>query len=126
MPAFYKIDKEHRVVLSTASGIFDLPSALAHQDQLLTDPEFDPGYSQLLDFTHVTAVKIDAESIRKIAERRVFWPCLRRAILINTEMEYSFVRDFQMLRENAGEHGFRVFHSLDDALAWIFAGHLKI
>jgi hypothetical protein len=126
MPAFYKIDKEHRVVLSTASGVFDLASALAHQDQLLADPDFDPGYSQLLDFTHVTAVKINADSIRKIAERRVFWPCPRRAILINSEMDHSFVREFQMLRQNAGEHGIRVFRSLDDALAWIFAGQAKI
>jgi hypothetical protein len=60
-----------------------------------------------------------------MAERRVFWPCPRRAILINKNMEYSFVRMFQMLRENAGEHGIRVFRSLDDTLAWISAGQSK-
>jgi hypothetical protein len=125
MPAFYKIDKQHRVVLSTASGVFDLASALAHQDQLLADPDFDPGYSQLLDFTHITGVELDVDAVRKIAERRVFWPCPRRAILINRDVEQNFVRLFQLLREEEGEHGIRVFRSLDDALAWIFTGQSK-
>jgi hypothetical protein len=122
MPAFYKIDKEHRVVLSTASGVFDLAAALAHQDQLLADPDFDPSYSQLIDYSHVTEVKIDANDIRKLAERSVFWPCSRRAIYVTRDIEYGFARMFEMLRENAGEKGIRVFRNLDDALAWIFAG----
>jgi hypothetical protein len=122
MPAFYKIDKEHRVVLSTASGVFDLVAALAHQDQLLADPDFDPSYSQLLDYSHVTEVKIDANDIRKLAERSVFWPCSRRAMYVTRDIEYGFARMFEMLRDNAGEKGIRVFRNLDDALTWVFAG----
>jgi len=122
MPAFYKIDKEHRVVLSTASGIFDLTAALAHQDQLLADPDFDPSYSQLLDYSHVTDVRIDTNDVRKLAERSVFWPCSRRAIYVTRDIEYGFARMFEMLRENAGEKGIRVFRNLDEALTWIFAG----
>jgi len=122
MLAFYKIDKEHRVVLSTASGVFDLAAALAHQDQLLVDPDFNPSYSQLLDYSHVTEVRIDTNDVRKLAERSVFWPCSRRAIYVTRDIEYGFARMFEMLRENAGEKGIRVFRNLDDALTWIFAG----
>jgi hypothetical protein len=122
MPAFYKIDKEHRVVLSTASGVFDLAAALAHQDQLLADPDFDPSYSQLLDYSHVTEVRIDTNDVRKLAERSVFWPCSRRAMYVTSDIEYGFARMFEMLRENAGEKGIRVFRNLDEALTWIFAG----
>jgi hypothetical protein len=122
MSAFYKIGKEHRVVLSTASGVFDLPTALAHQDQLLADSDFDPSYSQLLDYSHVTEVKIDANDIRKLAERSVFWPCSRRAMYVTRDIEYGFAGMFEMPRENAGEKGIRVFRNLDDALTWIFAG----
>jgi hypothetical protein len=121
MPAFYKIDKEHRVVLSTASGVFDLTEALAHQDQLLADPDFSPDYSQLLDFSQVTSMQINADDVRRLAERHVFWPCARRAILVTRDLEFGFARMFQMLRENAGEKGIRVFRNLDDALKWIFA-----
>ena len=58
--------------------------------------------------------------IRKFAERNVFWPCARRGILVSNDVEYGFARMFEMLRENAGEKGIRVFGILDDAVAWIF------
>jgi hypothetical protein len=121
MPAFYKIDKEHRLVISTGSGVFDLATALAHQDQLIRDPDFDPTYCQLFDLTQVTKVQISAEDIRKLAERSVFWRCSRRAILVAHDLEFGFARMFEMLRENAGEKGIKVFRKLDEALEWIFA-----
>ena len=121
MPAFYKIDKEHKLVISTGSGVFDLATALAHQDQLIRDPDFDPTYCQLFDLTQVTKVEISAEDVRKLAERSVFWRCSRRAILVAHDLEYGFARMFEMLRENAGEKGIKVFRKLDDALEWIFA-----
>lgn len=37
----------------------------AHQDRILADPDFDPSYSQLLDFTHVTKIELSPEDIRK-------------------------------------------------------------
>jgi hypothetical protein len=120
MPAFYKIAKERRVVLSTASGVFALGDALAHQDQILADPEFDPRYSQLLDLTHVTKIELSTEDVRKLAERAVFWPTASRAILVTNELGHGLARLFKMLREDAGEKGIRIFRNLDDALEWIF------
>jgi len=120
MPAFYKIDKEHKVVLSTVSGVFDLATALAHQKQLLADPQFSPDYSQLIDFSQVTSVQINAADVRKLAERKVFWPCARRALLVTGDLVFGFARMFEMLRENAGEKGIRVFRNLNDALQWVF------
>jgi len=123
VPAFYKIDKPHKLVLSTASGVFDLRVALAHQEQLLNDPDFDPGYCQLLDFLHVTSVEITASDVRQLAQRAVFWPCSRRAILVKDDLSFRFARIFEMLRENAGEKGVRVFRSLNEALDWIIEGN---
>ena len=40
MPAFYKIDKERRVV-SMASGVFSLADAVSHTAKLSKDPDFD-------------------------------------------------------------------------------------
>ncbi len=45
MPAYYKIDKERRVVMSTVAGVFTLADGLAHQEKLLKDPHFDPSFS---------------------------------------------------------------------------------
>jgi len=122
MPAFYRIDKEQKLVMTTASGVFDLATALSHQEKLLKDPAFDPGYSQLIDFGHVSKVQLSAEDVRRIAERSVFWPCARRAIFVKDDLLFAFARMFEMLRENAGEKGIRVFRDIDDALAWVLGG----
>jgi hypothetical protein len=125
MPAFYKILKERKVVLSTASGVFALADALAHQNQILDDPGFDPRYSQLLDFTHVTKIELSTADVHKLAERAVFWPTSCRAILVTTDIGQGLARLFKMLRENAGEKGIRIFRNLDDALEWIFFVNTK-
>jgi len=119
MPASYRILKPHKLVASSAAGIFTLQDALAHQERLMNDPNFDPTYSQLLDFTHAVVVELSAEDIRRISERHVFWACARRAILVSDDLGFGFARMFEMLREAAGEKGIRVFHTLDDALDWI-------
>jgi len=123
MPVFYKIDKAHKLVLTTGSGIFDLAAAFAHQDQLLKDPDFDPVYSQLLDFSHVTSVDFSADDVRQIAKRSVFWSCSRRAIFVKDDLLFGLATLFELLRKNAGEKGVRVFRSLNDALDWIIEGN---
>jgi hypothetical protein len=42
MPALYKIDKQRKLVMSTAAGMVSVAEALAHQEKLSKDPDFDP------------------------------------------------------------------------------------
>jgi hypothetical protein len=44
MPAYFKIDKERRLVMSTAAGVLTLADALTHQESLLKDPDFDASF----------------------------------------------------------------------------------
>ncbi len=60
MAAFYKIDKERRLVFSTWSGVLTADEVFAQQRQLVNDPDFDPSYSQYSDFTGVRAVDLNA------------------------------------------------------------------
>jgi hypothetical protein len=120
MPAFYKIAKDRRLVLSTASGVFTLADALAHQNQIIADPDFDPLYSQLMDFTHVTKIDLSADDICKLSERDVFHPTSSRAILVTNDLGEGLARLFKILRDHAGEQRIRVFRNLDEALEWVF------
>jgi hypothetical protein len=120
MPAFYKISKDRRLVLSTASGVFTLADALAHQEQILADPDFNPQYSQLLDFTHVTKIELTAEDVCKLAERDIFHPTSSRAILVTNDLGEGLARLFAILREHAAEKRIRIFRNLDEALKWVF------
>jgi hypothetical protein len=119
MPAFYKIEKENRLVLSTASGTITPSDIFTHQEKLSADPDFDPSFSQLIDVSHITKIEVTTEDIRKLAQGTLFSPTSRRAILVSSDAAYGLARMFEMLRESAGETGIEVFRNLDEALEWI-------
>lgn len=121
MPAFYKIEKQNRLVLSTASGIVTMAEVRGHQQKLAIDPDFDPTFSQLMDVSHITKIELTTEDIRRLAQETLFSPTSRRAILVNSDAAFGFARMFQMLRESAGETGIEVFRDLNEALEWVLA-----
>jgi hypothetical protein len=118
MPAYFKIDKERKVVMSTAAGVFTLDDGLGHQDKLLKDPEFAPHFSQLLDFTHVTRAELTHEDVRRLALRKIFSSDSHRSLLVGTDLMFGLARMFMIFREIQGEKGVRIFRNLDQALLW--------
>jgi hypothetical protein len=120
MPACYKIEKDRRLVISTGYGVVTREDLLQHQNKLLDDPEFDPTYSQLADFGHVTRVEVIAADVLTFAERNVFAADARRAFVVSNDVCYGFARMFEMLRDEKGERGIRVFRALEDGLDWVF------
>jgi hypothetical protein len=121
MPAFYEIDKERRLVLTSGTGVFNKAEALAHQERLLADPDFDPSYSQLLDFTHITKFDFTAADVQQLALRNVFSPESRRAFLVPNDLAFGLGRMFEILREAEGERGIRIFRDLEEALNWVLS-----
>lgn len=121
MPAFYKIDRENRLVMTTASGTVTLADALAHQEKLRRDPDFDPSFSQLLDVSFVTRLEITSEHVRLLAQSSSFSQNSRRAVLVSNDTAYGLARMFEMLRESAGDTGIEVFRSLEEALDWVLS-----
>lgn len=119
MPAWYKIDRDHRFVMSTGSGTLTKEDMLGHQDRLLKDPEFDPEFSQLLDFTHVSKIEVDERDIRLLARRSVFSPQSRRAVLVTDQRARELLKLFENLRAAVGERNIRSFQTLDDAIEWL-------
>jgi len=121
VPAFYKIDKERKLVMSAGSGVLTREDLLGHQERLLKDPEFDPTFSQLLDFTHITKVDITPEDVRLAARKTIFSPQSHRAMLVKDDLQFGLARMFEIHRELNGEKGIRVFRNIDEALDWVFA-----
>jgi hypothetical protein len=121
MAAFYKIDKERRLVMSTGTGVLTLADLLAHQEKLLADTDFSPDFSQLWDLTHVTEVELTSKDVHRLAQRSIFSPDSRRAILASRDLVFGLARTFEIYRDILGENGIRVFRNLDDALEWVLA-----
>jgi len=119
MPAFYKIDKDRRLVMSSGSGVLTKGMILAHMDLLSNDPEFDPSFSQITDFTQLTGMDIGPEDIHQLAQRNIFSAQSRRAFIVKNNLQFGLARMFQTYRELNGETGIRVFRTIDEALDWI-------
>jgi hypothetical protein len=119
MPFFYKIDKERKLVMSTAAGELTKDEVRSLQDQLRKDPDFDPNFSQLSDLTHVTAMNITGAEMQELAERTAFSPKARRAVIASNDLPFGLARMFEQIREAKGDLGIRVFRKLEDALDWV-------
>jgi hypothetical protein len=121
VPAFYFIDKEHRVVMSSGSGVLTREDMVGHQNRLLKDPDFDPSFSQILDFTNFTRVDVKPEDVLFLAERKIFSPDSHRAVIAGNDLVYGLARMFEIIREGRGDTGVRVFRDREEALAWALA-----
>ena len=123
MSAFYKIDKERKLVLSSGTGVLTKEDILGHMDRLSKDPDFDPNFSQVSDFTQITVLKIEPEDVRQLAQRNVFSPRSRRAFVVKDDLQFGLARMFEIHRELSGETGTRVFRTFDEAMDWVLVGN---
>ena len=121
MPVSSMIDKDRRLVLTTAWGALTFADGVAHKDKLLSDPDFDPTYSQISDFTRVTEIAFSAEELRHFARFDVFSLRSRRAFVTPEDEKFGMARMFATLRELRGETGIAVFRTLEEAQHWVLA-----
>lgn len=119
MPASYIIDKERRLVLSSGTGVLTVEDIQGHMDGLSRDPDFDPDFSQLADFSQITVVELSPDDIRRFAKRTIFSSQSRRALFVTNDLQFGLARMFEIHRELNGETGIRVFRSFDEAMDWV-------
>ncbi len=118
MPAFFEIEKHHRLVITSASGVVTMAEALAHNQKLRKDPDFDPSFSQLIDLSDVTKIELNREDILTLAQDPILSDNSRRAILATGDLTFGLARMFEMFRESKGKETIRVFRNRDEARAW--------
>ena len=101
MPYFYKVEKNHRVVLSTASAVFSREDFRSHQEKLKKDPDFDPTYAQIADFSHVTRFDLSHADLEQMAQGTIFDLHARSAIIAPNDVGYDFGRLYESLRKSS-------------------------
>lgn len=111
MPAFYKIDKKRRIVLSTGAGVLTKEDVTEHRNRLMNDSDFDPDFAQLMDFLQVTKIERTSADVRELAESSVFSPHSRRAMLVKDDLAFGFARIFQTHRELRMSPAYAYFES---------------
>ena len=122
MPSAYKIDKEKRLVTSSAWGVVTRDDVFSHQEKITADPDFVPTYSQLLDFTRTTKLDLGAADVQAFAVKRIFAPSAKRAIVVPDVELFGLARMFEILRDTKGDEGIRVFTKIEEAREWLGVG----
>jgi len=120
MPVRYVIDKERRLVVTTAWDRVTYTEIKAHRDQLLTDPAFNSEFDQLIDVTRATAWEIATNDLRMLARRKVFSPTSRRAWLATIPESFGLGRMAQAFHEvSESPSAVCTFYDLPAALKWL-------
>lgn len=119
MPVSYVIDKKNRLVVGTATEVVTLDEILQSRRQMMSDPDFDPNFSQLGDLSAVTKLDVTADEVKMLAETSPFALTVRRAFVGTTLEVYGLVRMFEIVRGLRGDQQIRAFRSREEALAWL-------
>jgi hypothetical protein len=121
MPAEYRIDLENRRVWSKATGLLVYADLTGHMNRLAKDPQFDPSFTQLLDFRGISSFDVTTEEIISLTEIRIFSPDSKRAFVMMPGVQFGLARMYESYRVTKGDRAIRVFLDHDAALAWLDA-----
>jgi hypothetical protein len=120
MPCTYIIDKQKRLVISSAWDRITCTEVMNHQDQLRTDAAFDPNFDQLVDATAVTGVDASVDEVKKAASRRIFSSTARRAFVATNPDVFGVGRLFGThLGMGRVPQQVGVFYDIPSALKWL-------
>jgi hypothetical protein len=119
MPASYRIDRVKRRVTTVGAGTVSWDDIISHMESLAKDPDFQPTFTQLLDFTGVTRVDLNHDQIFELAKRTVFSKGSKRAFVTANAYQYGMSRMFQSYRKMFGTEAIHVFRGLEEAERWL-------
>lgn len=118
MPVSYLIDKNQRLVFSRLSGTVTEPEVYEHNRKLRTDPDFNPGFRQLVDCTGLTEILVATGTINAISHDQFFTPGTRRAFIATSDVAFGLARMFALRAESSGQT-IEVFRERRVAEEWL-------
>lgn len=120
MPCSYFIDKEKRLIISSAWDRVTFAEVVDHQDQLKADPAFNPDFNQLVDATAVTGVDASLEEVKRVASRRIFSSTALRAFVATNPDVFGVGRLFGAhLGMGRVPQQVQIFYDMASALKWL-------
>jgi len=120
VPCRYVIDKERRLVISTAWDRVTFTEMRANQDQLLCDADFNAEFNQLIDATKCTLLDISIDEAKTLAGRKILSPTSRIAWVATDPTIYGMGRliaTYHEMGKTPSQVG--VFYDLPSALKWL-------
>jgi len=120
LPISYDIDKKRRLVTSRLWEVVTNDEVDDHNRRLRTDPDFDPGYRQLIDLSGITEIRITTPKVTAAAQDQYFTPGTRRAFIAPTDATFGMARMFALRAEASGQT-VEVFRDRKKAEEWLWS-----
>jgi len=120
MPCSYVIDKQRRLVTTTGVDRLSFTEMKAVQDQMESDPGFDPSFNELIDMTGVTTLDLTVDQAKVIANRQHFSSTSRRAFVATSPAVFGMGRLMEAYHSMAKKPAqASVFSNREEALHWL-------
>ena len=117
MAARIDIYPEKALVVLTYSGEIDDKELIQPFTSLSAHPDFDPSFSEIVDFSQARDANVSTEAIRKMAQSTsLYHTAARHAVVAPQHHVYGLVRMYQTLAE-ATRPNLIVVRSVDEAYA---------
>lgn len=118
-----EIDRENRVVHTTASGLLTKAEFIAHIESTWRDPSI-ASYDEIVDARQADVSQLSAADLSAIVNSGVVYDpdCEPRlALCVDSELAFGLARMFGTMRETHVENArqVRVFRDVESAQAWL-------
>lgn len=122
MPISYRIDVEHCLILTTASGTLTDDDIVQHKARIVQDPDFRPGMKELSDIRGVDQLNVTPagimEMVNQDAKDSTTVGSHQLALVVSKEVAFGMARMYQSLtKPNIETVG--VFRDIDEARVWL-------
>ena len=77
-----KIDRRRRIVVSTFYGEVNNDEVLRHGQEIQADPDFDPNFDEIVDFSAVTKTLVSQATLVKLAANHSIFTTQARHIIV--------------------------------------------
>jgi len=115
MPAVLKIDRQRRIVSSTFYGPIRGEDLLAHRATIKADPDFDPSFAEIVDFSGVNILSVADSALSALAgTQSLFNRDVPHIVVTPAGLPRDLALKYQeVVRETRPQ--FYVVESIDDA-----------
>ena len=121
MPYSFVVDREHRLVISTGSGLVTAEEIVACLHRGRDDSEFPHDFNELVDLREAVDIQVSTQDVKAFVDFRVFSPQTKHALVATAPVTFGMCRLFcsyhEMLR--GPEPQFQVFRELPAAIEWL-------
>ncbi|MGE5057581.1 MAG: hypothetical protein ACM3WP_25745 [Acidobacteriota bacterium] len=126
MPFTHQVLKDQRLVWIIGSDVIGHNDIVSNRQALLSDPDFDPSFDALVDFTRVPEASLSLDAIRTLSRQPLFARTSKIAVVPAMEgglTLFAMARMYETYREvSAMGDRLRVFRTLEQARKWLAGG----